>query len=134
MKIVLDTNILVAAYFNPHSFSAKILELADKNTIQIYWSIPLYKEAKQILGFLPPKDRKKILARVFKPEFRVSTLPRIEVVKEDPEDNKILACALGGKVDLVVSNDRHLLEIGEIQGVKILSSKEAYKLLAPPKN
>ena len=131
MKIVVDTNILVAAYFKPHSFSAKILQLAEKGVAQIYWSLPLYREAKKILDFLPQKDRERILTQVFKPRFKISSLPKVEIVSEDPEDNKVLACASGGQVDMIISNDKHLLQIEEFEGIKIVSSKEACKLITP---
>ena len=33
------------------------------------------------------------------------------VIKEDPADNHILACAVAGKADLIVSGDRHLRKL-----------------------
>jgi len=46
------------------------------------------------------------------------------VVEDDPSDNKILECALEAEADYIVSGDRHLLDLREYRGIKILSSGE----------
>ncbi len=44
----------------------------------------------------------------------------LDVVKEDESDNRYLECAIEGKAQYIISGDRHLLELGEYQGVIIL--------------
>lgn len=44
----------------------------------------------------------------------------LDVVPDDPKDNPILACALAGKVDMVVSGDKHLLRLKEYDGILII--------------
>jgi predicted nucleic acid-binding protein len=48
---------------------------------------------------------------------------RLNVIQADPTDNKYLACALEGEADYIVSGDRHLLDVGLYQGIKILKAK-----------
>ena len=48
----------------------------------------------------------------------------IDVIQADPTDNKYLACALEGEADYIVSGDRHLLDVGLYQGLKIIKAKE----------
>ena len=44
----------------------------------------------------------------------------------DPKDNQILAAAITGKADLIVSGDKkHLLALGEVEGVPIVTAREA---------
>jgi len=45
-------------------------------------------------------------------------------VKKDPSDNKILECALEAKTSFIISGDKHLLEIRECKGIKIVTPKE----------
>jgi predicted nucleic acid-binding protein len=45
---------------------------------------------------------------------------RIDAVKEDPTDNRILECAAASGSDYLVSGDKHLLKLGH-QGIKIVS-------------
>jgi uncharacterized protein len=43
--------------------------------------------------------------------------PRIvlEIVAEDPDDNRVLECAVAGRADYIVSGDKHLLKL-KVQG------------------
>ena len=49
---------------------------------------------------------------------------KLNVVKKDPKDNKILECALEAQASFIISGDKHLLEIKEYKGIKIISPKE----------
>lgn len=44
----------------------------------------------------------------------------VDVVTDDPTDNKIIACALEGKADSIVSSDVHLAKRGSYQGIPIV--------------
>ena len=48
----------------------------------------------------------------------------LEAVEDDPDDDKILECAVAGNADYIVSGDSHLLDIEEHRGVEILSPDE----------
>jgi len=50
---------------------------------------------------------------------RVDDIP--EMVLADPDDNVVLACAVDGNADYVVSRDRHLLELGMHRGIPIVT-------------
>ncbi|MBM3283314.1 PIN domain-containing protein, partial [Candidatus Gottesmanbacteria bacterium] len=41
--------------------------------------------------------------------------------KDDPEDNKFLECAVGGKARFIVSGDNHLLAIKEYGQILIVT-------------
>ena len=47
----------------------------------------------------------------------------IGVIQADPTDNKYLACALEGEAEYIVSGDRHLLDVGQYQGIKIMNAQ-----------
>jgi predicted nucleic acid-binding protein len=44
----------------------------------------------------------------------------LDVIREDPADNRILECAVAGKADLIVSGDRHLLKLKSYEGISIV--------------
>jgi len=46
------------------------------------------------------------------------------VVTADPDDDKIVAAALESGADYIVSEDAHLLELREYQGIKMMSREE----------
>lgn len=45
---------------------------------------------------------------------------RLEIVEKDPADNKFLECAVAGEADFIISGDRHLLNLQEYEGIRIL--------------
>lgn len=52
---------------------------------------------------------------------------KIQAVKEDPDDDKVLEAALEANADYIVSGDTHLLKIKEFKGIKIITAKEFLK-------
>ena len=57
-----------------------------------------------------------------------TSVPR--VIPDDADDDHVLACALAGNVDLIVSGDKHLLGLGgEYQGIPIVAPVEAVRLI-----
>ncbi len=51
-------------------------------------------------------------------------------IPADPSDEKILACALDGRADLIVSGNLHLLDLGQYRGVSILNVRQFLERLA----
>ncbi|MGC8856776.1 MAG: putative toxin-antitoxin system toxin component, PIN family [Anaerolineae bacterium] len=54
---------------------------------------------------------------------------RIVVIVTDPADNKFLEAAIAGKVNYIVSGDRHLLELGSFRGIPIIKAADFIALL-----
>ena len=50
-------------------------------------------------------------------------LIKLNVIKEDPDDNKVLACALAAQADYIVSGDNHLLDLGVFENIPIVTVK-----------
>ena len=59
---------------------------------------------------------------------RVSEMVEISgglcVIADDPDDDKFLECALAAGATAIVSGDHHILDLGEYEGVPILSSAD----------
>lgn len=52
----------------------------------------------------------------------------IDIIKDDPTDNKYLACADDGEADYIVSGDHHLLDIENYRGIRIIKAKAFLKI------
>src|SRR3989338_5945176 len=128
MKVTLDTNVLVSGTFwTGNSF--KILELIDKNRIKNVASKEIIKEYYEVINsdeiIDKIKDKKlrmlKIAHKLITKSEIVEPSVKIDIIKDDPDDNKILECAIAGNVDCIVSNDKHLLKLKKFRNIPILT-------------
>ena len=133
IKIVIDTNLLVAYMFNKSSASTKIIGLAEKGLVNVMWHQKIKDEAQFITGKIARSvPRVKIdLDEIFKKENEVKDVPKVEGVSEDPDDDKFLACAIAAAADMIISNDKHLLDLKSFKGVPIYTSGGALKIIRP---
>lgn len=128
-KVLLDTNVLVSAFIVPGGNPHQIVEEAMEGSFQLFSCQPILTEARRVLleyehirkrYEYTDQEVEGFLANLKKGSTTVGELPSIRVVKEDPDDDKILACAKKGEVDYLISGDPHLKELEEYQGIKIL--------------
>ncbi len=54
---------------------------------------------------------------------------KVDVIKSDPDDNKILECTIACGASYIVSGNSHLLELREYGSIKIINPKTALELL-----
>ncbi|MBI2232283.1 MAG: putative toxin-antitoxin system toxin component, PIN family [Candidatus Aenigmarchaeota archaeon] len=54
---------------------------------------------------------------------------KLSVVKKDPDDDKIIECAVSCNADYIVTGDRHLLDLKEYKGIKIVTAKQFLELV-----
>ena len=47
----------------------------------------------------------------------------VDIIKDDPSDNKYLAGAYEGEADYIISGDHHLLDIETYQGIAVVKAK-----------
>ncbi len=121
LNVVLDTNLIIAAYYNRRSASAQILDLARNGKINVLWSEKVFEEAKFILDKIKAGvEFRKSLLSIYKESRKVIKPERdIDVIEDDPSDNKLIGCAVKG-ASYIISNDHHLLDIGEYKGIKMV--------------
>ena len=50
---------------------------------------------------------------------------------DDPDDDRVLECAIAGRANYLVSGDRHLLKLSRFEGVAILSVRQFMDVLDP---
>ena len=59
----------------------------------------------------------------------VRTKSKFKIVKEDPDDDEILATACDGDADYIVSGDRHLLVLERFRGIQIVTADRMIQIL-----
>lgn len=129
LKVVLDTNVFIAAYFNRKSASARIIDLCLENKHKLIFSPRLRKELRLILkNVRAEREFREKIRSLFVNASKVKPTKKVFTVKEDPEDNKFLECALEGEADYLITSDRHLLELEEFAQTKICKPTQFLKL------
>jgi len=132
MKIVFDTNVLISATLWDNSVAQKFLFKCIKENVQIFSSQEIIEEYKEILARdfdYKEQEIGEILKRIFQFLTLVTPNKKIDIVKEDIDDNKIIECAIESKSEYVISYDNHLLKLKEYQGIKIARPEEALGLV-----
>lgn len=126
MIVVLDTNILISAIFwrgNPY----RVVRNALKKKYSLYLSTEILNELEEKLKvkFKFPEDNINNHIELLKEYGKIIVpISKVNAIKEDPDDNKVLECAETAKADYIVSGDAHLLKLKEFKGIKIVTAKE----------
>jgi uncharacterized protein len=132
-KVTLDTNVLVSGLGwkgNPH----KILKKVIKGEIELFTSLEQFEELSRVLDYRKfefteeQKDRFKSLVSSISIFVETAATKKLDLIKEDPVDNRILECALTAEVDFIISGDEHLLSIGRFGRIEIITASEFLKL------
>lgn len=125
MKVILDTNLFVAAYFNKASSSAKILKLVEENKLIPYFSKSMFSELEFILKNIRARaDFKEKVYDILGKGEMVEGFKIKYVVKDDPDDDKLLAVAEKAKAEYLITSDKHLLQIKKYEGTKIVKPSD----------
>ncbi len=131
LRVVLDTNVLISGVIALGS-SARILDSARKEEIKIVTSFHMLEEFSNVVSrrrivrkYPDVTENAEILLDFFRAfaEF-VSGIPGDDPISSDRDDDYVLACAVDGKADFIVSGDPHLLDLKSYKKIPILSPRE----------
>lgn len=138
MRVVLDTNTLVSGVISPGGPPRRLLDGARAQRFELCSSATLLAELLDVLS------RGKFATRLAQagetPQGIVGELRRMatmaapqvvpRVIEHGADDDHVLACALAGQADLIVSGDKHLLGLGgQYEGIRIVAPADAVKLI-----
>jgi predicted nucleic acid-binding protein len=121
VRTVLDSSVLVAALVTPNLASASriILAAAAAGAVRLVVSDALEEEYRRAVEYRQV-IRQAFVSGVVAVADRVLPGEAKGLVALDPADDMVLAAAIGGRADWVVSLDRHLIDLAEVDGVRIL--------------
>lgn len=132
MKVVLDTNILISATLWNGSVAQKILFKLISKDAQVYTSKEIILEYGNVLirDFKYSKEEVNTIVKIIL-KFSLIIIPKehIQIIREDPADDKIIDCAIESKADYIIKYDKHLLKIKEYQNIKIVTLEEFKKII-----
>jgi len=123
VRVVLDTNVLISAFLFPGGAPEAVYRLALEGRIELVTSLPLLAELGRVLSAKFGWEDgmvEEAVAQVARIALVVEPSQPVSVVKADPADDRVLEAAAEGRVEAIVSGDRHLLRLGTWRGITVL--------------
>jgi putative PIN family toxin of toxin-antitoxin system len=121
-QVVADSNVFVSALVYGGK-PLEVLEMGLEREIHLLTSPAILEETLGVLrdkfGYTPQQLEESKLRVEAACYSIVRPSVKLDVVKDDPDDNKVLELAVQMANSVIVSGDKHLLKLGEFQGVKI---------------
>ncbi len=131
LKVVIDTNVFISAFYLPESKPAKVVLLARRKTIRNLISPPILKEVERIIKKKLLWDNSKTqsaVRRIKNFSEEVHPQERLAIIAADP-DNRILECAVAGQADFIISGDHRLIDLENYQEIKIINPARFLELI-----
>ena len=127
MKVVIDTNVFVSSFFggNPR----RIIDLWKEEKITLCLSKDILDEYIEVLQRIGLRNEDEIqeLLSLFAKGFNIlftTKTPKIKVVKDDPDDDRFIECAISLKAEAIITGDKAVEAVGEYMGIKIVTPQQ----------
>ncbi|MBI2147059.1 putative toxin-antitoxin system toxin component, PIN family [Candidatus Woesearchaeota archaeon] len=132
MVVTFDTNVLLSATLWDGSVAQKLLFDLIRQEIKIYSTTEILSEYQEILKRdfdFSDEEVSEIMEKVLAFVTLVSPKTKIKAVKNDPDDDIIIECAFESESKYVITYDKHLLNLKEFRGIRIIRPEEARAIL-----
>jgi putative PIN family toxin of toxin-antitoxin system len=125
-RVVLDTNVIVSALVFG-GIPRTVMELAEEAQFELFYSEPIQTEVRRILSEKfdwSPAILNEVLPAVWNMGTLIVPRTTVNAVPNDPDDNRILECALEAEAQFAVSGDHHLLALQKYRSISILTPRQ----------
>ena len=127
LKVVIDTNVFISSFFG--GIPREIIDYWKKGEITLCLSQEIIEEYIEVLNRLGLKDKNEIqnLTKLFAEGYNsifTAKTPDIEVIEDDPDDNKFIECAVALDSKIIISGDNHLKNLKKYVDIEIMSPKK----------
>ena len=138
LKAVIDTNQFVSSLISKQGPSAQLIDRWRQQKFILVTSPEIIAEIQRVLEYphiskkykLSKSDVQSLLTLIAHEAVVIPKLPAVHVIKDDPDDDKFLACAFAARAEYIVSGDQHLLSLGSYKSISIVTVKE-FLLICP---
>jgi len=135
VRVVLDTNILVSALITRNTAPDQLYRAWLRGDVELVTSQAQIAELRAVLGrprlrrYVDPDEADRILPAL---HLNATVLQDVPVTRRspDPKDDPILAMAVAGAADIVVSGDKtDMLALKKVEGIPIATAREALSII-----
>ncbi len=133
LRVVIDTNIFISALLSKKGAPAQVIDAWQARKFLVITSDAAILEVGRVLKELvstgkytiSDEDIESIINLLQKDALLVSgQTEAIGAVPEDPDDEKFLSIALEGEAKIIISGDKHLLELATYRNISIQTARE----------
>jgi len=135
VRLLLDTNIIVSGLLSPKGAPGMLVRAWLDGRYDLVTSEEQLDELRRVLGYehlkplINPAQARDFVENVDALAIMAVDLPTLDV-SPDPDDNVILATAVAGDAEAVVSGDKSdVLSLGDVEGIPIITAREAVERL-----
>ena len=135
MRIVLDTGILIAALITADTSPDQVYQAWRKKRFTLVtsvWQLGEFRRAsryERVKKFLKPTEAGNLVNGLKRHATVLQELPDVDLSR-DPQDNPVLAMAIAGEADYLVTGDRRgLLSLKRVGATRIVTAAEFLKIL-----
>lgn len=130
-RVVLDTNVFVSggtiskgppSQIINHWRNQDFVMVASKELITEYEEVLLRPHVMKYTG-LSIQETKRYIDEVIQRAYITSSALTLNVLKDDPDDNMVLACAVEGKVTHIVTGNKKHFPFSDYKGIQIVSPR-----------
>ena len=132
IRAVIDTNVFISALFW-RGAPYEVIKKGFAGAFVIITSKEILKEVEQTLTKkfqFPAEDTHAFLKIIALNAHIVEPKSRLVVVSADPDDNKVIECAVSGQAAYIISGDKDILDLKKYQQVEMLSPAAFLKVLS----
>lgn len=132
MKVVIDTNVYVSGILW-NGNESRIVDMCMDGILRNHTSISILSELERVLSYrkfnLTNEEIDKLVKIYFSFSKLISVKTDIDIKSRAPSDNQILECAIVSEVDYIISGDQDLLVMKEVEGIRIISSRDFLEMI-----
>ena len=121
-KVVFDTNVYISAFITKGGKAEQAWRLALEGKVEVCTSVAILTEmAGKLRDKFHWRDEliKATIKHIAKTAKVIKPLIKINMLSDEP-DNRILECAQGAGAEIIVTGDKHLLDLVAFEGIKII--------------
>ena len=128
MRVTVDTNVLISSLIATGGSADQVIQLVREGEMEMVLSKFILDELARVLTQkfeLPAQAVQSAVDRFQQLAIIVEPRAVVNVIKEKQDDNRILECAVAGRVDYLITGDKkHILPLASIQGIPIVGVAE----------
>lgn len=131
MRVTVDTNVLISA-LGWNGAEAAVMEMVFDCSLELCISTQILSEFYRVVGYpkfgFTEEEIDGFIGRLLPNAILLNPSKRIHAVEADSDDDRIIEYASEGKSNYIITGDKHLLQLGEYKGIKILTASDFLRL------